>query len=273
MTMHRYTPRDGTQQTPRHRQEGQGGGPRRAAAALAAAALVASPPAHAAHPLFTDDPGTQGNGGWQAEFNAERTSHQDDDGRQVLFGTTLTRGIGETVDVYATLPYTSTSAAPYGVGSGIGDTEVGAKWRFIDSGPFSVAVRAAAILPTGSTSRGLGNGQTGAVALLLGQFSQGPLTLLGSVGNTWAPNDQNNRSRIWQASAAVLYRIVPSVQLVANVGTTANEDRSADRAPAFAIVGAIWSPNKTVDLDVGYRRGLNRETYDHSLMAGLTLHW
>ncbi|MCA3836220.1 MAG: transporter, partial [Burkholderia sp.] len=33
------------------------------------------------------------------------------------------------------------------------------------------------------------------------------------------------------------------------------------------------SPTRWLDLDVGYRRGLNDQTYRHSVMGGVTARW
>ncbi|CAM8768467.1 hypothetical protein NCM_01648 [Burkholderia pseudomallei] len=39
------------------------------------------------------------------------------------------------------------------------------------------------------------------------------------------------------------------------------------------IAGAIYTPRDWLDVDLGYRRGLNDQIYDHALMAGLTVRW
>ena len=58
-------------------------------------ALVCPLSAFAAHPLVSDDTGTQGDGNWQFESNGEVTAKQPDTGRQTLWNSTLTRGVGE----------------------------------------------------------------------------------------------------------------------------------------------------------------------------------
>ena len=38
------------------------------------------------------------------------------------------------------------------------------------------------------------------------------------------------------------------------------------------VIGAIWSPIKDLDVDLGYRRG-NDAAIDCAIMAGITLRW
>jgi hypothetical protein len=41
----------------------------------------------------------------------------------------------------------------------------------------------------------------------------------------------------------------------------------------YVIVGAIWTPVKSVDLDLGYRYGASNPALDRALLAGVTLRW
>ncbi len=78
----------------------------------AAGALLAPLGAMAAHPLVSDDPGTQGNGNWQFELNAEQTPRQADTGYRQLWNATLTRGFGERVESTSTRPIRISRRAP-----------------------------------------------------------------------------------------------------------------------------------------------------------------
>ncbi len=51
-------------------------------------------PAHAAHPLITEDTGTQGQGNFQVELTNEQFSIQEDAGTQKLALTALTLSYG-----------------------------------------------------------------------------------------------------------------------------------------------------------------------------------
>ena len=127
----------------------------------AASALLAPLDAYAAHPLVSDDTGTQGNANWQFEFNGEETSKQDENGRHQLWNATLTRGFGEHVDLYVNAPYTHLQTRTDDNGAGIGDVEIGMKWRFVEHGPLSLALKPKVTMPTGNDGRGLGTGRVG----------------------------------------------------------------------------------------------------------------
>ena len=91
-------------------------------------------------PLLTDDPDTPGNGHW--EINLAWTLLQTRDRR--LFGAPLldvNYGLGERLQLKAEVPWLvlqDRHGAP--TQSGIGSTNVGVKWRFIDKGNHSFAM-------------------------------------------------------------------------------------------------------------------------------------
>ena len=229
--------------------------------------------AFAAHPLVTDDTGTQGDGNWQFETNGEVTSKQPDIGRQTLWNSTLTRGVGEALDFYVDVPYTHLQNRSDAAGNGIGDVETGAKWRMYDNGALSIGVKPYLTFPTGNDQRGLGTGRVNAGATLLTQYEVDKWTFLFNAGALYQPNRQGQRQSQWKVSGAVLYRVLPTTQLILDVGTSQNPDFAEKTHPAFMILGAIYSPKPWLDLDVGYRRGLNPQTYDYSWMGGMSVRW
>ncbi|KVK81274.1 hypothetical protein WS90_15890 [Burkholderia cepacia] len=239
----------------------------------AASALLAPFDALATHPLVSDDTGTQGNAHGQFEFNAEETSKQEENGRHQLWNATLTRGFGERVDLYVNVPYTHLQTRSDEHGAGLGDVEVGMKWRFAEHGPLSVALKPKLTTPTGNDRRGLGTGRAGAGATLLAQLDVARFSFLANAGITYQPNRQGDLTSIWAVSGAAIYKATDKLQIVADIGTSRNTESGAGANPAFAIAGAIYSPKPWLDLDIGYRRGLNDQTYDHSVMGGVTVRW
>ncbi|KVK98913.1 transporter [Burkholderia cepacia] len=239
----------------------------------AASALLAPFDALATHPLVSDDTGTQGNANGQFEFNAEETSKQEENGRHQLWNATLTRGFGERVDLYVNVPYTHLQTRSDEHGAGLGDVEVGMKWRFAEHGPLSVALKPKLTMPTGNDRRGLGTGRAGAGATLLAQLDVARFSFLANAGITYQPNRQGDLTSIWAVSGAAIYKATDKLQIVADIGTSRNTESGAGANPAFAIAGAIYSPKPWLDLDIGYRRGLNDQTYDHSVMGGVTVRW
>jgi hypothetical protein len=67
--------------------------------------LAASQNAMAAHPLNTDDPGTQGAGNNQLEFNSDHVTARDGSS-QTVGDATYTRGLTDTLDFFADQPMT-----------------------------------------------------------------------------------------------------------------------------------------------------------------------
>ncbi|AHI75626.1 transporter [Burkholderia thailandensis] len=239
----------------------------------AAGALFAPAGAHADPPFTSDDANTQGDGNWQYELNVERTSKQPDIGRQQLWNTTLTRGVGERVDLYVQAPYTHVQTRSDEDGSGFGDVEIGAKWRVLERGPLSIAVKPRFTMPTGNDARGLGNARANAGATLLAQYDVARFQLLANAGLMYQPNRQDSLASIWQASGAIIYRATDKLRLGVDIGISRNPERGAGANPAYVIAGAIYTPRGWLDVDVGYRRGLNDQIYDHALMAGITVRW
>ncbi|VWB12914.1 hypothetical protein BLA6860_00426 [Burkholderia lata] len=239
----------------------------------AASALLAPFDALATHPLVSDDTGTQGNANWQFEFNAEETSKQEENGRHQLWNATLTRGFGEHADLYVNVPYTHLQTRTDENGAGVGDVEIGMKWRFVERGPLSIALKPKLTAPTGNDRRGLGTGRVGAGATLLAQLNVAWFSFLANAGMTVQPNRQGDLTSIWAVSGAAIYKATDTLQIVADIGTSRNTTSGASTNPAFVIAGAIYSPKPWLDLDIGYRRGLNDQTYDHSVMGGVTVRW
>jgi len=239
----------------------------------AASALLAPFDALATHPLVSDDTGTQGNANWQFEFNAEETSKQEENGRHQLWNATLTRGFGEHADLYVNVPYTHLQTRTDENGAGAGDVEIGMKWRFVERGPLSIALKPKLTTPTGNDRRGLGTGRMGAGATLLAQLDVARFSFLANAGMTYQPNRQGDLTSIWAVSGAAIYKATDKLQIVADIDTSRNTASGPSANPAFVIAGAIYSPKPWLDLDIGYRRGLNNQTYDHSVMGGVTVRW
>ena len=97
--------------------------PSAAFAALAAALLMLPGASRAAHPLVSDDTGTQGAGRWQFEASADRTRERDDGlvAREHEVAFTLTRGLSDTLDLAIGLPWLRLAASGAPTQRGAGD--------------------------------------------------------------------------------------------------------------------------------------------------------
>ncbi|MFZ9103199.1 MAG: transporter, partial [Burkholderiaceae bacterium] len=79
------------------------------ARALGAFTLLVSVSGWAAHPLVTDDTGTQGAAGWQLEVTADHLFNRDADGHlsERTNALTLTRGLTDSTDLGVSMPWLS----------------------------------------------------------------------------------------------------------------------------------------------------------------------
>ena len=241
----------------------------------AAALLTTSLGSHAAHPLITDDTGTQGTGHWQLEINTDHTRERDagETAWERGLGMALTYGVNENLDISIGLPWLHLKASDGTRERGVGDTTVLAKWRLYDNDTgWSLALRPEITLPSGSQSRGLGAGRSTAALTAISSLDMGPVTWLANAGVRYNNNRADERTTLWAASTAVLYNVTPQWTLAADLGASRAADRS-QRTERYGLLGAIYHANEDLDLDIGWRRSLGAGPHSHTLGAGLTLRW
>ncbi len=248
---------------------------------LLSALLVAAELSWAAHPLITDDAGTQGKGKFQLELN-----NQYDSGKETVDGvaikttggqvaTILSYGIVENIDIVFSLPYqwgkieenTSTTHAE----NGFSDIVFETKWRFFDKKGCSLALKPGIRIPTGDYKKGLGAGEVGYQAFLIGSKELSPWALHVNLGYIRNENKVDEQKNIWHASLAANWEALKNLKLVANIAIERNPDKNEKNDPAFLIGGLIYSLAENIDLDCGVKYGLNSLETDWSLMTGIAI--
>lgn len=220
-------------------------------AAFALCGLVHT--AYAAHPLITDDTGTQDAGNSQLEINTDRLRQRPYSSN--VGNVTYTYGATANLDLFFNAPVTLSSP------SGINDVALGAKWRFYERDGTSFALEPSILLPSGDEKKSLGTGKAGAAVTLIGNWERGPWTLHGnlaiSVSPYKLPADRDaNRNTLWRVSAAARYALTEQWQLVGDIGVLRDSDPNSNGHPAYFLTGAIYSPLPTLDLDAGLRFGI-----------------
>lgn len=131
-----------------------------AARSLAAAAsLVVCSLAHAGPPFLTDDPEPVDL--HHAEINIAAQGTRTDLSQGGTFGAELNYGCAENTQCHIALPGAYTGPFLANMRAGIGDAELGVKYRFVNrtEDQFMAAIYPTLYLPTGNASRGLGNGR------------------------------------------------------------------------------------------------------------------
>jgi hypothetical protein len=224
--------------------------------------------AHAAHPALTEDTGTQGTGRVELELGASVV--RPPEGRVTALEPQLSIGVTDHVDAIVR-PTLLWSASTDGGTRGAAATTTDIKWRFLDVDGVHVGLRAGIDWPTGS--RRLGGDRTSAHALLAVSRSVGDATMSLNVGVERHRAEDGERPLIAALAMGVLYPIGPRVTLVADVGLASNPDASRATTPAVASVGMIARITPWLDVDVGYRGGVNAVARPHAVLAGATLRW
>jgi len=231
-----------------------------------------------AHPLITDDTGTQGEGKFQVELSGQYDSDKEavngvsaeSTGSQ--FATTLSYGILENTDLVLSLPYQWTQGKEDGVTvydeRGISDTTFEVKWRFYEKEGLSLALKPGLSFPTGNDEKGLGAGRTGYQAFLIASLDAAPWAFHANVGYIGNENKADEEKNLWHASFAATCEVIKNLKVVGNVGIERNPDKAADEDPAFLLGGVIYSVSESFDIDFGVKYGLTAAETDWSMMTG-----
>jgi hypothetical protein len=246
---------------------------------------MAGGPAFGAHPLITDDTGTQGKGKFQLEMNGEGAREKEilngverrEDTRK-LAGI-LSAGAADSVDIVVGVPWLWDRVKENGTSvsdeSGAGDASLELKWRFFERVGFSLAMKPGLTLPTGNEEKRMGNGRPSYGLTLIATQKWERSFLHFNMGYArkafeLAEDRESNRRSTWSASIAVGAEVVKKLTMVANVGAETNGDKGSDTWPAFLLGGFIYSVTENLDVDLGIKKGLNRPEADLAYLAGVT---
>ena len=245
-------------------------------------------PSWAAHPLITDDTGTQGKGKFQLELNGQYDSDKEKSEDVSVKTTggqtaaTLSYGIVENVDLVLSMPYLWGKVKETQTGKkkgetfvynedGIGDAAFEVKWRLFEKDGFSLALKPGISFPTGDEDKGLGTGKLGGHIFLIGSKELGSWAFHANLGYIRNENNADECKDIWHASLATTYEVIKNLKLVADVGVERNPDKDDNNDPAYIIGGVIYSINENFDVDLGVKGGLSKSETDISALAGVTL--
>lgn len=230
--------------------------------------LFCSTPLQAAHPLITEDTGTQGAGGWQIEVFGEDGKARGTGAPLERQDAVLSYGVARNADVQVGLPWIRHAG-----GHGNGDVSLDLKWRFLERGPLSLGLKPAVTLPTGDEARRLGAGRAGWGSLLILSYDLGSWAFHAHAGYKRNRNSLGERESLKHLSGAVAVQAAPGVKVLVDVARTTSADPSESRAERYLVFGAIWSVGKDLDLDLGLKVGAGGAALDEALLLGLTARW
>jgi hypothetical protein len=229
---------------------------------------------YAAHPLITDDTGTQGKGKFQLELNSE-FAHEDEDGltEDVFeFASILSYGLNDSVDVVLGIPYQFIHLKEDGQKdseNGLSDISLELKWRFYEKDGLSFALKPGMTLPMGDDDKGLGAGKITYSAFFITTKEIHPWAFHLNLGYIRNENKADERKNLWHASVAGEVEVMRDLKIVGNIGVERNTDRTVDIHPAFILGGVIYSLSENLDIDFGVKGGMNKPEADYSVLAGI----
>lgn len=232
--------------------------------------LLAASPAHANHPLITEDTGVLDKGERQIELHGERG--RAGDRRSTDVSAALAYGLHDEVELQLELPYLR-QVSGGGESEGRGDAVLSAKWRFFKQARLAMAFKPELLLPTGREEQGLGAGRVRWAANLAAAYELGRLELLGHVGYTRNRNRVGERVSLGHASAAMRWSATDRMKVIIDLGRESNPDPAADTPPRAIAFGVTYDISRDAELGIGLKKALNDEARNRAVLAGVKLRW
>jgi hypothetical protein len=207
---------------------------------LSAGGAFPPAPLFAAHPLVTEDTGTQGRGNFQLELTTEHAYEEEDGVRDttVRASAVLTYGVLDNLDVLLTLPHRRISSeAADGrrtVNEGRADVGLDLKWRFYEQSNLSFALKPGLTMPTGDETKNLGTGKATYSLCLVTSYDAAPWEFHLHLGHIWNRNTLGQHESQRHISVAAGRRLGENLKLVADYGTDTPRARPRSLTPSFS---------------------------------------
>jgi len=211
--------------------------------ALAASLLAITAPAMAGAPFLADDADTPDQGHYEIDVALQYTRFQGG-----AFGAApslaVDYGVTDHLQIAAMVPYAFGQTDGAGSNFGIGDSQVGLKYRFVDADEDGwrpgIAFEPTLIAPSGSAARGLGAGRTQAFLPVWLSKEFAPVTVFGGGGPTINAGAGNRTG--WFAGLGALDQLSPQWSVGAEVYNT-TPLTARDRDSAGFNLAVIYSIN------------------------------
>ena len=189
----------------------------------------ASEPAFAqsSPPLLTNNPGTPGSGRWEINigFAMERLHHETLYEAPIL---DINYGLGERVQLKYEIPWVFLNEKGTGTINGLGNSEIGLKYRFLDEKPHGVSMSIYPQLsfnnPTSSADRGLVDPGMKLILPLQMVRHVGPLGLNLEIGYSSIEHAADE----WLYGLAAAWPLAERFELLGEVNGTAVRDFRSD---------------------------------------------
>jgi hypothetical protein len=237
---------------------------------------LASAFAHAAHPLISEDTGTQGAGKFELEVGAQWG--RESGGSAAEIDPQLSFGARDELDLIvrpSLFRFTGTAVDTAGGRGGLGPVALDVKWRAATFDAWSFGARAG--IDTPSVTHTLVPRTPGWHALVMATWQDGPTMFTSNVAYQRLPaHDATGapvRRDVMRFSAALVHAPVDEVRMLVDVAVRQSADPVDARWPAVAVLGVIVRGPAGIDLDAGYQARLNAAAPAGLWQAGATFRW
>lgn len=180
-------------------------------------------------PIVTDDTGTPGPGKWEANigFNMEKRRSKTEYQIPVL---DVNYGIGERIQLNYIVPWTALHIPEEGTKSGLGNSEIAIKWRFLDQDKRGIDISVyPRLIINNPSSADRGIVDKGTIFRLPFQMEKkiGIITVNPEVGYDFHQEGSDQ----WIYGLALKYAEVKGLEMLAEIfGTTDNKFSNAETA-------------------------------------------
>ena len=242
-----------------------------AGAAACFAASVAG--AHAGPPFRTDDPVPVDYQHWEV-YGFSTATHVEGDTSGTLPGVELNYGVLPDVQLHLIAPVAFDAPSGSGTKFGMGDTELGVKYRFVQEDENGwrpqIGIFPLVEAPTANESRGLGTGHEQIFLPVWIQKSFGAWTTYGG-GGYWHNPGAGNKN-YWFAGWLVQRQVTDDLALGAEIfHQTADTDGGSD-STGFNL-GAVFDLTENYHLLVSAGRGLENAPHTNEFSYYAAFQW
>ena len=223
---------------------------------LAAAGCLAAAPAHAGPPFITDDPEPVDLGHWEV-YGFSAGTHTADDTGGTLGGLEVNYGAAPNLQLHLIVPMAFDEPRGGDLKTGLGDTEIGFKYRFVTPGKDDwfpqVGIFPLLEAPTGDAENGLGAGVTRAFIPVWLQKDIGKWTTYGG-GGYWINPGAGNRN-YWFAGWLVQNQVTDNLAIGVEAFHQTAMTIDGKESSGFNV-GAVYDFNEHYHLLLSAGRGL-----------------
>lgn len=225
-------------------------------AAFLIALFLFAPAARAGPPFLTDDPTPVETGHWEVYGFTSRVDGDDDTGG-TLAGVEVNYGAARNLQLHLIVPIAFDNPPVGPFATGLGDMELGVKYRLIEQGASSwrpsIGIFPLLEVPTGQESKGLGEGTLRGFIPVWIERDFGKWTTYGG-GGYWinrGPDDRDYWFVGWMVQRQITHRLALGGEVFHQTA-----DEVGERSATGFNVGAIYDFSERFHLLLSAGRGL-----------------